>query len=131
MDINPGIASSSPIGFTQVNNTLFFAAVDPVHSQELWALDVTVGIKDIQKAVSYSVSPNPFQSIATIHINDKLGSISRTEVVVYDMVGKQISRNPVINNSSIIERDNLQSGIYTFKIISDDIMIGNGKLIAN
>jgi ELWxxDGT repeat protein len=36
-DINPGVASSTPRSFTQVNNLLYFQADDGTHGAELWA----------------------------------------------------------------------------------------------
>ena len=35
-DINPGAASSSPMGLAEVNGRVFFCAGDALHGQELW-----------------------------------------------------------------------------------------------
>jgi ELWxxDGT repeat protein len=50
-DINPGIASSEPLYFTDINGTLFFVARDPEHPLALWKSDGTtegtILVKDI------------------------------------------------------------------------------------
>jgi len=40
-DINPGLASSNPQEFTNVNGVIFFTANDGVHGRELWKTDGT------------------------------------------------------------------------------------------
>ena len=40
-DINPGVASSSPSGLSEVRGRLFFSADDGIHGSEPWASDGT------------------------------------------------------------------------------------------
>jgi ELWxxDGT repeat protein len=61
-DINPGVASSTPESFTQVNNLLFFQADDGTHGAELWASNGSAAgtflVKDINPGASSSTPYN-------------------------------------------------------------------------
>ena len=61
-DIDPGSSGSVPIDLTNVNGTLYFAANDGAHGEELWKSDGTaagtVMVKDIDPGATLR-SPEP------------------------------------------------------------------------
>jgi hypothetical protein len=84
------------------------------------------------------ISPNPFSTTAVITISDKLRTspdASGLKLFIYDVFGRQVN-NLILDPSpsgeglrAIVERGNLQRGIYFYKVTSDDGMIGAGKII--
>ena len=78
--------------------------------------------------IRVKVMPNPFQSNATILVE----GINNTEPLtleVYNMVGQQVRRIMGNQNKFALERDNLQAGIYVFRIREEDKLHATGKFI--
>ena len=49
--------------------------------------------------------------------------------ILYDIYGRAVKQQPVINNETIINRGNLANGIYLYKLIDQNETVGTGKLI--
>ena len=114
-----------------VNNTLYFAASDDVHSVELWALDISVGINGLSKVqLSTTAVPNPYTTETTIQIHGIAENI-KAELVLLDVLGNEVGRKMFNNNSVIVEKANLSSGIYLYKVISENNFTATGKIILN
>lgn len=73
------------------------------------------------------VFPNPFTSETFFLFNSEL---KNAELKVYDMRGQEIKEVKSIFRKQItINRNNLPSGIYIYRLIQDNKMIATGKLI--
>lgn len=86
----------------------------------------TQSFNEIQKV---NVYPNPFNSHINVDINDSF-DINNTSIVLYDSIGKEVKNASVKEKSFLLETNNLSSGIYLYKIISNGRTIQTGKLIA-
>jgi len=68
-DINPGVAGSSPYGFTRSGNRVFFGADDGVSGNELWVTDGTSAntklVRDIVPGIQGS-NPSSFAEVGTL-----------------------------------------------------------------
>jgi ELWxxDGT repeat protein len=56
-DLRPGLASSSPYGFSHVNGTFYFGANDGVHGNELWRVDDDGGVTMVEDLALGSADP--------------------------------------------------------------------------
>jgi len=76
------------------------------------------------------VSPNPFNNTATLEIKDGVqSSLERCVFVMYDMLGEEVKRMDVTGNKLQIEKDNLQNGMYFYRVNNENYTIGTGKFI--
>ena len=93
-------------------------------------IDTSSGINEIQGNNSRSVVyPNPFPKEATIKIysNEK---IRKAELLIYDIYGNKVRSIVGINSNEVkIDRQNMSSGIYLYRITGNGNLILTGKLI--
>lgn len=79
--------------------------------------------------VEMKVIPNPVSSSATIKVNG-LTDTDLIQFLLYDVTGKEVTIKHTISGTQIsIERENLNSGIYFYKVMQNDKVIGVDKLI--
>jgi len=78
-----------------------------------------------------SVYPNPFSESATIEINPSLINDAKGDITfkIYDVFGREVYRLPITGNRLLILRGNLTSGIYIYEVVSEEGVIGKGKLV--
>jgi len=93
---------------------------------------ITTGLPKIYDTeISVSVYPNPFNSTTTFEIRGIDESKSLT-FELYNIIGEQVKViSNIRDNKFIISRENLQGGIYIYKINSDNGLIGVGKIAVN
>jgi hypothetical protein len=77
-----------------------------------------------------SIYPNPFSSSITIDVSN-FGINNRTELVIFNALGEQVVNTTITKQSSIIQTNNLTSGIYFYKVLENNKTIQSGKLISN
>jgi len=67
------------------------------------------------------ISPNPLTSSSILQLNTQLiPNESGAEVVIYDMVGKEILRKKLTGGRMEIEKGSLESGVYFVKVTSEE-----------
>ena len=75
--------------------------------------------------------PNPFSQ--STNINYFLADdVRQARVNIYDMTGKLIKSYPLADKgkaSLIIQNNELRSGIYTYALIADGVLVGTSKMI--
>jgi len=77
------------------------------------------------------VYPNPFSTTTTIFIDNELLT-SSLEIRMYDIFGREIKRMTKIKSKEItITRNNLTGGLYFIRVIREDKIIDNRKIIIN
>ncbi|MCH8318708.1 MAG: PKD domain-containing protein [Bacteroidetes bacterium] len=80
---------------------------------------------ELEKGIT--IYPNPFSTFAIIKIK---GQMANASFVLYDIVGREAKRIDKIETKQIkITRDNLPSGMYFYKLKSQEEIIGIGKVI--
>ncbi len=80
------------------------------------------GIDDIK------VWPNPFQSETTVEIIGE-AILRQPEMVVYDLNGRIVRRQPFAGKTFQFHRHNLTAGMYIYQIESDGQPVSSGKMI--
>ncbi|HXC03819.1 MAG TPA: T9SS type A sorting domain-containing protein, partial [Bacteroidia bacterium] len=84
------------------------------------------GIISWVTAVNITVYPNPALGDVTFVIT---GGGVHTEIYLYDMLGKVIKAIPVITTRTTLFHDDLAEGVYLYRITSDQVVIGTGRLV--
>ncbi|MEO7976985.1 ice-binding family protein [Flavobacterium sp.] len=89
----------------------------------------TLGTHTFQEEQKANIYPNPFKSFINFEISNKF-EINNTQIIVYDIFGKEVKKVDVTEKITTLELSSLTSGIYLFKIISNGKIIQSGKLLA-
>ena len=80
---------------------------------------------------SIMVYPNPFETTTTIRVE---GSevYSELELVIYDALGRMVKRtNGRAANQVVLDRKELEKGIYFYQLWNTSKLIGTGKVVVN
>tara|TARA_R110000787_G_scaffold13189_4_gene41714 strand:- start:3330 stop:4139 length:810 start_codon:yes stop_codon:yes gene_type:complete len=87
-----------------------------------------LGLDNFNK-VSFSISPNPLTTSTTIKISNSNNS---HQLRIYDVLGKLIKTLKITSNEFILQKENLETGIYMLNIYSEDGSFQDSKkLIVN
>ena len=85
------------------------------------------GISFIQNInESVSIYPNPFTNQLNIKLNS--AQISQCELKIYSILGEEVLNTDISTTNKMVETNNLPSGIYFYKVISNNKTIQSGKL---
>ncbi|MCK9401563.1 MAG: ice-binding family protein, partial [Bacteroidales bacterium] len=76
-----------------------------------------------------TIYPNPFSTSTTIMINDA-SQIKEVELRMYNVLGKEVMNTTLTKQLTTLETSNLPSGIYFYKVISNNKIIQSGKLVS-
>ena len=86
---------------------------------------------EFQNGIPLKVFPNPFSKMTQLEINPAfLNSNLDLIFVMYDVTGKEVTRETITNSRLLIERGNLSDGIYFYRLTLGGNAIASGKLIA-
>ncbi len=81
---------------------------------------------DSKETLKYRLSPNPMREKTTIELDD----YRELEFAIFDTQSRIVKQNTYYNNETIvISRDELKSGVYFVKIKTDEGLVGVRKLI--
>ncbi len=72
------------------------------------------------------VFPNPFSDRAVISFDTELKNASFR---IYTVLGEEVGRVAFSGKQHIFNRENLKSGVYVYRIISEDQTVARGKLV--
>lgn len=83
---------------------------------------------DDNENLQLAIAPNPMQQQAIIQVEGT--TYNQLEVVLVDAMGREVQRQQVVGEDKItLYRQNLSTGIYFFRLIGDDKLIGTGKVM--
>jgi hypothetical protein len=76
----------------------------------------------------FIIYPNPANTNFTLRISSVV--VMKDAVMkIYDLCGKEVKAVLINSYETIIDRGELQSGIYFYSIINNNEKIANGKLV--
>ena len=88
----------------------------------------SLSISEYQQ-VPLVISPNPVQDKATLHLQSGLENV---QIELYDIAGKLVLSQKQQNSHQIeIDLAHLNSGIYMVKVLQDQKVISQQKLVKN
>ncbi len=82
-----------------------------------------------EKSFDFNIYPNPFNTSTTIAINSS--QINSCNFKLYTILGEEVLNEALSKQSNTVETSNLPSGIYIYKIISNNKVVQSGKLVSN
>ncbi len=114
------------------NNTPYGAAILVKTDSNGNTSTVTTGISQIISPASnpnISVYPNPFSTQTSMNVSNT--NLQNAVLLIFDMDGNIVKRIDNINSGTItIDRVNLNSGMYFYRLMNNNGIIGTGKLVA-
>ena len=96
-------------------------------STTTWMGITSVGIGSITSS-SLKIYPNPFNTNFTLKIPSEI-VLKNAMIKIYDVCGKEVKTVLINSNETIIDRGELQSGLYFYTIINNNEKIANGKIV--
>jgi len=93
---------------------------------------IATGINQIDKAASFTVSPNPFSNKASARYSGPL-DFSNVQFALYDLLGNKVrdltKEFADQNGNFIFNREGMKSGVYFYRLLEDGLPICSGKII--
>ena len=89
----------------------------------------TVSLDAGNKMKAVSFYPNPFSNSIGIMINDA-SQINNCELKIYNILGSEVLNTNLTKQFTTINTSNLTSGIYLYKVNSNNKTIQSGKVIS-
>lgn len=86
-------------------------------------ISAPVGDQILNNKFKFSIGPNPFVSNTWIKVNDE------TQITLFDITGKPVRKYANVNGLQLIERDELQSGIYFCRMTTKGGVLKTVKLV--
>ncbi len=130
-DANGNIIVTGRFGSSSITfgtTTLTNAGASDTYDIFIVKLDGVTGIaENFMDNNRVSIYPNPFSSTATIRIDD--GRFTTCDFKMYDVMGREVFRQPIVNRKSEIVNPNLPSGIYFYQLQSETEILKTGKII--
>jgi hypothetical protein len=79
--------------------------------------DSITGIEELNINNAINIYPNPLTSSSTLQLNTQ---VNNAEVVIYDMVGKELIRKKLTGDRLEIEKGSLERGVYFVRVLSEE-----------
>jgi hypothetical protein len=76
-----------------------------------------------------TIAPNPIGANTTIVVNNTNNKIDYT-LKVYNVLGKEVINSALIQQKTVLDTRELRTGIYFYKVMSNDKLIQSGKLVS-
>jgi Ice-binding-like/Secretion system C-terminal sorting domain len=86
-------------------------------------------LNDENSADDVTIYPNPFSTSVTIMINEA-SKISDYELRIFNVLGTEVIKTPLTQQSTTIETGNLRTGIYFYRISGKNKKTQSGKLVS-
>ncbi len=87
------------------------------------------GIPSLDANEVVTIYPNPFSTSTTIIINDA-SEMKKAELRVYNVLGEVVLITTITKQATTLGTSDLTSGIYFYKIISNNKTIQSGRLVS-
>ena len=92
----------------------------------IYKLATSVGVNELSQNNEINIYPNPFSPQAIISFSE---TQQKTTIKIMDVVGKEIKSVLFSGNSLILEKEEMQSGVYFVQITDEKKNVVNKKII--
>jgi phosphatidylserine/phosphatidylglycerophosphate/cardiolipin synthase-like enzyme len=93
-------------------------------------LHLPQGIDNMESSTNNPIHiyPNPFTNVASLEINPEV-KINKALFIIFDLLGKPVAKYELNRNySTTITNENLNMGMYFYKLIDEGKILGCGKI---
>jgi uncharacterized Ntn-hydrolase superfamily protein len=90
---------------------------------------VAPGINDKEWNNFFKVYPNPTDGRIGIFFENPSETFNETEIIIYNLLGAEISRQNLVNLKTNIDLDKSEKGIYFYQIADQIKIIQTGKIV--
>ncbi len=97
-----------------------------VLGNDVITISTTTSVNETDVTEKVTIFPNPFSTQATLTLSNERKNAS---LKVYDLQGKEVKNINFSGKQITVERENLESGMYFYQIISEEKIISQGKII--
>lgn len=85
-------------------------------------------VGEMVNKIGMGVYPNPFNNTATISVSD-INSYPNLVFSLYDITGRQVQQVAVTQNQTSLYKNNLATGMYMYKVVSNGAIVATGRLV--
>jgi hypothetical protein len=87
---------------------------------------VLAGINDVIANKKVNLYPNPSSDQLHLSISD---ASQHYQFILSDLLGKELLSQPITEKETTLNISNLAAGLYTWRLISDNVIIKTGKVV--
>ncbi len=106
------------------------ASADPI--VDVWKVDNSTSIKEVNQNFSLVVTPNPISSVAQVEISG-LADIDGSTFLIFDLLGNEVKNLSVQmklhKGNFSFDRDGIRNGIYFYRLTSSSQKVYTGRII--
>ena len=87
-------------------------------------------LPNIEQEIPFNIdiSPNPFNTSTTISINNDMNNATII-FELYNSIGERVESIQTTENQFELHRNQLSTGVYMYRVIGNDELLGSGKVI--
>jgi len=114
-----------------VTPTVFNTLAEPQFAEDFVFIELPVSI-EFENANQFfaKVYPNPVSEVFYIELPiEVINQYSNLQLEIYNIQGQSLQKHPLNKTQQAITVTDLNSGIYYYKLFSNDLTIANGKLL--
>ena len=126
----PGSARRFSVAFTINNRGFFGTGTHGINLNDFWEMVNPVGVEENTSSFGMNVYPNPAQDHVTFEII-RAGQFDQLTLRVTDLSGKIIHEESFANGRIVLNRNDLDAGIYLYSVYDGNGFVSNGKFIFN
>ena len=127
-EINTVIENEAYIYF-DYNQPILTAAT----SNKIWeiptAFDTISFISILDKKQAIKIYPNPAKELLYLDFSEKNKSFQNANIQIYDTFGRLLLTQKINENLNSIDISSLENGMYVYKIMGENAVLGSGKII--
>lgn len=100
---------------------------------DVWKMDNSTSVNEIQQHVSVQVNPNPVATSATVEIGG-MKEIAGSTFIIYDMLGNAVKNltgqmQALHNGVFSFNREGIRNGIYFYRLTNSEQKVYTGKIV--
>ncbi len=128
-DVSTGLPGSQYVASLAVTGTDIFAGIGGMGGEGVFIRslsDIFTGIEETKDEYSFTIAPNPFTSQTTITFDKEQ---KNTIIKITDGLGKVIKTITFVGKKCVIEKGEMQKGIFFIEIINETKKTSKRKIV--